>query len=255
MKKIDFTKFSSIKIGSIREVKIIKDYEKLNEYFIIGACNNILLSNEDKRLAILDKRFDFINLQKDYLHVGGATKSSQLLKFAKQNNLANFELCQKLPGTIGGMIKMNAGLKKHEIFNNLIEIRTHNGWINKKDIEYSYRHTNIDDIIYEAKFELKKGFNKSLLTYFKNLRDNQPNYPSCGSCFKNPKNDFAGRLIEAVGLKGKSINDISFSNKHANFLINKGKGTYKDAIELINEAKKRVFEEFNIKLELEIVII
>ncbi len=255
MKKIDFNRFSSIKIGGVRKVKIIKDYESLNDHFIIGGCNNILLSNEPKKLAILDKKFDFIKLNNDHLHIGAATKSNALLKFAKQHNLANFELLQKLPGTIGGMIKMNAGLKQHEIFNHLLQIRTSQGWIDKKDINYSYRHTDINGIIYEAKFELNYGFDANLLAHFKTLRDNQPNYPSCGSCFKNPKDDFAGRLIEAVGLKGKNINEISFSQKHANFLINKGDGTFNDAKKLITLAQKRVFEEFGKKLELEIVIV
>lgn len=62
------------------------------------------------------------------------------------------------------------------------------------------------------------------------MRDNQPQKPSAGSCFKNPKNDFAGRLIEEVGLKGFKKGDMSFSKEHANFLINEGAGTFEDAI-------------------------
>ncbi len=255
MKTIDFCKYSSIKIGGIRQVRLIKDYEPLCDNYIIGGCNNILLSNEDKPLVILDKKFNFIKIYDDTLHIGAATTSSQVLAFAKKHNLANFEILQKLPGLMGGIIKMNAGLKEYEIFNNLLKIRTHKGWIDKKDITYSYRFTNINDIIYEAKFKLNYGFNLKLLNYFKTLRDNQPNKPSCGSCFKNPKNNYAGRLIEQVGLKGYKIGDMAFSEKHANFLINDKNGTFKDALKLINEAKKRVFETFGITLQNEIVII
>ncbi len=255
MKTIDFSKFSSIKIGGIRKVKLIKDYESLEDFHIIGGCNNILLSNEVKKLAMLDKCFDFIRVDGDVLHVGGATKSGKVLSYAKKHDIAHFEILQKLPGTMGGMVKMNAGLKKYEIFNNLLSIRTHKGWIEKKDISYSYRHTDINDIIYEATFKVKKGFDTALLAHFKALRDNQPNQPSCGSCFKNPKGEYAGRLIEAVGLKGVSFGDMAFSQKHANFLVNKGNGNFQDAIKLINEAKRRVSEDFGIRLEEEIVII
>ena len=89
---------------------------------------------------------------------------------------------------------------------------------------------------------------------FVKMRDNQPQIASAGSCFKNPKGDFAGRLIEAVGLKGHRIGDMEFSNTHANFLVNHGNGTFEDAIHLIDLAKKKVKEEFNIDLEEEIII-
>jgi len=90
---------------------------------------------------------------------------------------------------------------------------------------------------------------------FKKLRDNQPNFPSAGSCFKNPKDNFAGKLLEEAGLKGYRVGNISFSQTHANFLINHGNGTFEDAINLINKAKKEVFERFGINLELEIEIL
>ncbi|EDP4713335.1 UDP-N-acetylmuramate dehydrogenase, partial [Campylobacter jejuni] len=78
---------------------------------------------------------------------------------------------------------------------------------------------------------------------------------SFGSIFKNPKNDFAGRLIEAVGLKGFSKGDAMLSDKHANFLINKKNASFEDAFFLIELARKKVFEEFGINLENEVIII
>ena len=87
------------------------------------------------------------------------------------------------------------------------------------------------------------------------LRDNQPKDPSAGSAFKNPPGDYAGRLIEAVGLKGVRRGDMAFSNIHANFLVNLGKGRFDDAIYLINLAKERVYKEFNIVLKEEIKIV
>ena len=87
------------------------------------------------------------------------------------------------------------------------------------------------------------------------MRSNQPSTPSAGSCFKNPEGDYAGRLIEAVGLKGKRVGGMEFSSEHANFLVNQGDGNFDDAIYLIKEAQRRVFKEFNIWLECEIVIL
>jgi UDP-N-acetylmuramate dehydrogenase len=87
------------------------------------------------------------------------------------------------------------------------------------------------------------------------MRDNQPDDPSAGSCFKNPPGDAAGRLIQEAGLKGYRIGDMAFSEQHANFLVNLGEGTFEDAISLIRLAQKRVEESTGILLELEIIII
>jgi UDP-N-acetylmuramate dehydrogenase len=150
---------------------------------------------------------------------------------------------------------MNAGMKEDEIFNNLIKIKTIHGYKDKKDIKHGYRFTDIDTIVYEAVFKIKHGFDKDKVELFSAMRKNQPSLPSAGSAFKNPPNDYAGRLIEAVGLKGFKKGGASFSDVHANFLVNEGGATFEDAIFLIGEAKKRVFEEFGIRLENEIIIV
>jgi len=150
---------------------------------------------------------------------------------------------------------MNAGLKEHEIFNHLIELQTTSGVKRKEDIHYGYRYTNIDEPILEASFVLESGFDPLKLQRFSKMRSNQPSEPSAGSCFKNPVGDYAGRLIEAVGLKGLKRGNISFSEMHANFLVNHGGGDFKDAIWLIQEAQSRVYEEFDIWLECEIIIL
>ena len=79
--------------------------------------------------------------------------------------------------------------------------------------------------------------------------------PSAGSAFKNPEGDHAGRLIEAVGLKGVTKGAMSWSEVHANFLVNLGGGTFEDAKYLIDLAKKKVLKEFNIKLKEEVKIL
>ncbi len=255
-KQIDFSKYSSIKIGSKIEVKVIDEIISLPKgSFIVGGANNLLVSQNPPSLYILSKKFDYIYLQKEHLIIGAATKSGRIFSFVKKYDINGFEYLGKLPGTLGGLVCMNAGMKEDEIFNNLVGIKTSKGYIEKEKIEYGYRYTDIDDIVYEAVFKIKRGFDVEKSQLFTKMRNKQPKEPSAGSVFKNPKDDFAGRLIERVGLKGFRRGDAAFSEVHANFLVNLGSATYEEAIYLIKEAKRRVFESFGIILEEEIKIL
>jgi len=180
-KIIDFKKYTSIHIGAKLKVAVINEIDDYNKYTIIGRCNNILLSNNPPKLAILGDEFDYILQKNSKLIVGAATTSGKLLTYCKKNNIASFELLAKLPGNIGGLVKMNAGLKQWEIFNHIHSIKTQNGIFLKEDIDYSYRHTKIDGIIYEVVFDIKKGFNKENQKMFLKMRDNQPNLPKQGA--------------------------------------------------------------------------
>ncbi|WP_457562425.1 UDP-N-acetylmuramate dehydrogenase [Caminibacter pacificus] len=251
---VDFSKLSYIKIGPKIEVKALHEDNYENE-FVIGRATNTLISNNPPKLAILDDRYKFIDIKNGYLKVGAKTQNRTIYSFCKRNDIKGFEFLAKLPGSIGGSIKMNAGVKEYEISNSLLAIKTLKGWIEKKDINFDYRYSDINEPVFEAIFELKQGFDYKLDEKLKILRQNQPLEPSLGSVFKNPKGDFAGRLIEKVGMKGMQKGGIKVSEKHANFFINVGGGTFEDMMFLINEAKKRVFESFGIKLEEEIVIL
>ncbi|MDD4328958.1 MAG: UDP-N-acetylmuramate dehydrogenase [Aliarcobacter sp.] len=254
-KTIDFKKYSSIKIGPVLEVLEINEIGDYSEYQIIGRANNLLISpNTNKKFAILGEKFDYIKQEGNLLFVGCSTTSGKLLTYTRNNDIANLEFLAKLPGNLGGLVKMNAGLKSWEMFNYINSIKTKDGYIKKEDVNFSYRETKIDTIIYEVVFNIESGFCKEKLKEFNKMRDNQPHVPSAGSCFKNPKDDFAGRLIESVELKGLRQGDMSFSEQHANFLVNNGAGTFEDAIYLIDLAKKKIKEEFSIDIEEEIII-
>jgi UDP-N-acetylmuramate dehydrogenase len=254
IKSIDFSKYSSIHIGPTIDVLVINEIEDYSDYQIIGRANNLLVSPNHPKFAILGEEFDYIKQEENKLYVGCATSSGKLLSYVRKNDIANLEFLAKLPGNIGGLVKMNAGLKSWEIFNYIEKIKTKDGYIQKEQINYSYRDTKIDTIVYEVVFDIEYGFSKEKLKEFNKMRDNQPNLPSAGSCFKNPKGDFAGRLIQEVGLKGFRKGDMAFSDIHANFLVNLGQGCYEDAIYLINEAKSRIKDKFNIEIQEEIVI-
>ena len=255
-KQIDFSKFSSIKLGPTLDVTIVNDCSEVpRNAYIIGSCSNILVGDNPPPLCMLSKEFDSIKLEDNLLRIGAATPSGKIASFCKKHDIGGFEFLSHLPGKLGGLVKMNAGLKEYEIFNNLLSLRTCEGEFEKTDLEFGYRYTKISGIILEATFRYEKGFDMQKVEMFKQMRSNQPKTPSAGSCFKNPPGDYAGRLIEAVGLKGKRNGDMGWSEVHANFLVNYGKGTYTQAIELIQEAEEKVLKHFGIALEREVIVL
>ena len=254
-KTIDFSKFSSIKVGEPIEVLMLERGDIIPfDRVIIGHANNLLVSSTPPPLMMLSKDFSFMELEDNFVTIGCATPTGKILSFAKKNNLAGFEFIAKLPGSLGGMIAMNAGVKSYEIFNILEAVKIEGVWIEKKDIEYGYRFAKLKGVATEVRFKIQEGFDSALLSKLVTLRSNQPKTSSAGSAFKNPKGDYAGRLIEAVGLKGISQGDMQWSEVHANFLVNHGAGTFKEAKYLIDLAKERVFTKFGVLLKEEIRI-
>ena len=240
---IDFSKFSSVKIGGKHKVFVIQNIEQtlkdeFKDYVLIGGGNNILISNNPPKLEI-----------------GATTKNGKIYNFAKKHNFGGFEFLKNIPGTLGGMLKMNAGLCGISISDNLSEILLKRGWVQKSEINFSYRYSGIYEPIFAGKFLIKNNFNENLAADFESKRINQPKGASFGSCFTNPNGDYAGRLIEAVGLKGYAIGGAKFSEKHANFLINYNNATFENAIDLINLAKKLVYEKFGIELKTEVIVL
>ena len=255
-KTIDFSKFSSIKVGVPIEVLMLEcDDEIPKDRLIIGHANNLLVSSTPPPLMMLSKDFSFMNLEDDVLIVGSATPTGKLLSFAKKNDLSGFEFVSKLPGSIGGMLAMNAGVKSYEIFNILDAIKIDGDWVSKEKIEHGYRFAKLGGVATEVRFNVTKGFSKELLDELVNLRSNQPKTASAGSAFKNPEGDYAGRLIEEVGLKGVSKGAMQWSEVHANFLVNHGGGTFEEAKYLIDLAETKVFEKFGIVLKEEVQIL
>ena len=253
-KELDFSRYSSIKIGPKAEVLVINAMGEYQDYQILGRANNVLISPNHPKFAILGEEFDYIRKEGNLLYVGCATTSGKLLTYTRNNDIADLEFLAKLPGNMGGLVKMNAGLKSWEVFNYVHSIKTKDGYIKKEDVEYSYRHTKLEEIVYEVVFNISYGFSKDKLKEFNKMRDNQPHMPSAGSCFVNPKDDYAGRLIEVIGLKGFEKGDMSFSKQHANFLVNNGAGTYEDAVYLIDLAKSKIKEQFDIDIKTEVII-
>ena len=255
-KTIDFSKYSSIRVGQPTEVLVIEIGDDIpKDRYLIGGANNLLISPTPPPLMMLGKEFATIELDGDMLTIGAAMATGRVVSFAKKNNLSGFEFFAKLPGTLGGMLAMNAGVKSYEIFNILDSVEIDGRWINRDDIEYGYRFANLDGVVTAAKFRVSSGFDPKLLETLVALRANQPKDPSAGSAFKNPDGDSAGRLIEAVGLKGYRDGGMAWSEIHANFLVNLNGGRFEEAMRLISLAKSKVYDEFGIELTEEIKIL
>ena len=255
-KTIDFSTYSSIKVGQPTQVLMLErgDIFPSDRYLIAGA-NNLLISPTPPPLMMLSKDFAYISQKENILEIGAAMPTGRMLSYAKKHNIAGFEFCAKLPGTLGGMLAMNAGVKSYEVFNILHSIKIDGQWIDKKDIIHGYRFADLKGIATAARFVITQGFSQGLLDELLQLRSNQPSNPSAGSAFKNPQDDYAGRLIEAVGLKGTRQGNMQWSTVHANFLINLGGGTYAEASYLLEVAKTKIFATFAISLKEEIKIL
>ena len=251
---IDFSRYSFIKIGPIVEVKEITPSNFEGEY-LIGGATNTLISPTPPPLGVLSREFDFIRLEGNLLRVGGRVKNRHLYNFARRHNLGGFEFLRNLPGSVGGSLKMNAGVKGWEISKNLLALKGVKGWHDKSDFHFAYRTSSIETPIFEAIFKITRPYSWEIDSQIRQLRRNQPKGPSLGSVFKNPPGDYAGRLIEKAGLKGYRVGNIVVSPLHANFFINLGGGKFEEMLQLIEIVRKRVFKQFGIMLELEIQIV
>lgn len=257
MKKIiDFSKYTSLKIGGILEVELLDTPRALNQNEkIIGAGNNVLISPNAKNLCILGSEFEYIKDLGELVEIGGGMSSGRIYSYFKKNNLYGLEFLRGLPGSLGGLVRMNAGMKSYEIKETLHSVNVNGDWIESEKLNLSYRKSEIKGVVYGARFHKKEGFRSELVSVFENMRSTHPHLPSCGSCFKNPEGDFAGRLLESVGMKGFRVGGVGLSEKHANFLVNLDGGKFEEAMEVVNTAKSRVAEEFGIFLECEVVIV
>jgi len=259
-----------VKVDSIENLILLLKYIDNNnlKYYVLGKGSNVILPDVSFNGIIISlEKLNSLEIKDNIVSAESGIILSVLANKVIQNNLSGFEYLAGIPGTLGGALYGNAGVKNHEIYDNLeyIEVVRNKKLIklNKDDIKFSYRYTefkNNNDIIVKATFILNNGNKDEMLDIVKENRlkrlNNQPlEFKNAGSVFKNPENEYAGKLIENVGLKGYSVGDACVSNKHANFIINKGNATSRDIKDLIKYVQDKVYEKYNIKLELEQIIV
>jgi len=247
-------------------IKLLKYLDEKNiKRKIVGNGSNLIFKDKYDGVIIKLNEFNNLDINDTIITVGAGYSLPKLcLKVAKLG-LTGLEFAAGIPGTIGGAVFMNAGAYKSDmgyvvsevkVIDDNYQIRT----LYNRDLDFHYRSSflqkNPKFICIEAKIVLKKGDSKAILDVIEDRKQrrlmSQPlEYPSAGSVFRNPVNDFAGRLIEELGYKGKNIGGAYVSDKHANFIINKDNANSSDVINLINEIKNNVKEKYDIDLILE----
>lgn len=242
--------------------------------FIIGNGSNLLVADEGFQGVVLKLAEDVTQLEleeKENCMVvtasAGINLSNLAMKVANLS-LTGFEFAAGIPGTLGGAIYMNAGAYGGEIKDCIryAKVITKEGQIlklSREDLMLSYRSSSIQEngyYILTASFQFPKGdaakIHASIEEFSQQRREKQPlEYPSAGSTFKRPQGHYAGKLIMEAGLRGYRVGDAMISEKHCGFVINAGKATAKDVLQLIEDVQRIVLEKFGVTIEPEVKFI
>ncbi|GAB6078272.1 UDP-N-acetylmuramate dehydrogenase [Hydrogenobaculum acidophilum] len=276
-KHVELKEFTTIKVGGVgscmvfpeNEEEFLDVYKEHKDYnlYVLGKGSNVIFGDFDGVL-INTKHFNDVKISetKDGILVkaSAGVPLKDLIKLSVEQSVDEFYKLIGFPASVGGAIAMNAGAYGVEIFDFIKGVWfIEDGEIiykPKEEIFYTYRKTEFENkpVLYgEFLFKKTNKDVKALAQAINQKRmESQPlNMPTSGSTFKNPKNNFAGKLLEAVGLKGYKLKDIGFSQKHANFLINYQNASFQDVVGLISIAKEQVYKAFNIILEEEIKLV
>lgn len=274
----DIKKSTTMKIGG----KIARFYtpETVDEFvqimqkepkaFIAGNLSNVIVSSFGYDGAVIStKKLNKIQVDGNNIIAGAGVRGTKLSKIALENGLSGMEFMIAFPGSVGGEVYMNAGAHGQEIASILKFAKIYSPQdglleLSNKELEFGYR-TSIchkkNYSVLEVEFELlSKSRDEIQLKIDENLsfrKSKQPDLtiPNCGSTFKNPTGDSAGRLLDAVGVKGLKVGGMKVWENHANFIVNDGEATSLDALQLMFEMYKRVKEKFNIELKPEIIFL
>ncbi len=257
------------------EQKLMRTLELLSQegmpYIILGNGTNILVKDSGYKGAFVKLGGGFSNIRVNGTEVtaGAGVLLSTLARVAAEHNLAGLEFAAGIPGSVGGGVFMNAGAYDEELKNVIksVEAITKDGSLsshfNAGELDMSYRRSRFQktgEVVTGVAIELQKGDPQKIAAKMKDLAtrrsEKQPLWmPSAGSFFKRPEGDFAGRLIEQAGLKGLTVGDAMISPLHAGFIVNRGKATATDIINLMKLVQNIVYDRTGVHLEPEVRII
>ena len=272
-------RFTSYKVGGVaRCIVYPKNTKKLIEllrlcnnrkvkYKVLGNGTNTLFSDKeyDGIIIKLDEFNELTMVNETTLKVGAGYNLIKLALLATKKSLSGLEFACGIPGTVGGAVYMNAGAYKSDMgyIVKRVKVLTPNYTVinmTNAELDFHYRTSffqkHPDYICLEATIGLKKGNREEMIEINKDRKErreaSQPlEYPSAGSVFRNPEGNFAGKLIEDLGLKGLTRGGAQISTKHANFVINIGNATANDIKDLITFAHDAVLDNYGIDLKVE----
>lgn len=243
------------------------------DIFVLGNGSNVLVSDAGIRGLVIENHAGEIFERETRKRLvvtadSGASLPGLANRLARQG-WRGLEWAIGVPATIGAAVVTNAGahggamsdcVRRAEILEARNEIR----WWTRDELQYDYRTSSLKQhprqfVVLRAELELARDEAANCVArmnqYTEHRRRTQPTEPSVGSMFKNPPGDYAGRLIEAAGLKGARVGNVQVSNVHANFFVNLGGATGRQVMELVERVRARVREQFKTELELEIEIV
>jgi UDP-N-acetylmuramate dehydrogenase len=234
-----------------------------------GSGSNLLVRDGGIRgVAISLKHLTEIRRERDALDVEAGASTGKLLSFATREELGGVEFLGGVPGTVGGGMIMNAGTYLGEFKDVTLSVDAVDAsgiLLHRSNAEcgFAYRHSTIPptDVVVSARLQLPPRPRAEIEAVVKDLRERrrarEPHgVPNAGSIFKNPPNDFAGRLIEQCGLKGRRVGGAEVSPAHANWIVNAGgDAKARDVLELVEIVRAAVVEKFGVRLEMEVKVV
>lgn len=247
-------------------------YDQKIPYLVIGNGSNILIRDGGINGVVIRLTGSLAAIQEHgkrdgRVTAGGGVPIKALLLMCQHHGLGGLEFLAGIPGSLGGAVAMNAGAFGDQMGDRVEEIRgvTPQGdrmALRKQELTYAYRTLELapGTIITHVRLRLDLDDTKAVSRRIaRNLRQKnrlQPlHYPSAGSVFKNPVDDYAGRLIEAVGLKGKRVAGAMVSEKHANYIVNTGGAAASDILALMKLIQQEVKHRTGVDLKPEIRIV
>lgn len=240
---------------------------------IVGNGTNLLVQEGGIRGFVIKLNLNSFKIKRSSNDVQITVESGMALAalslIAEKEEITGLEFLSGIPGTIGGAIRMNAGAYGREMKDIVIKTRymTYDGKIKTLSLEehrFEYRNSIFsqlkDVIILDTTLKVTKGNKKEIdekiEEYSKSRKEKQPlEYPNAGSTFKRVDGYITAKLIDECGLKGYSIGDAEISTKHAGFVINKGKATARDVLNLVEFVKGEIKKKFDVNIELEIIVL
>lgn len=236
----------------------------------LGNGSNVLISDRGVRGAVIRLAGEFKRAEwKEegeavWLEVGAACALTQLVREAARRGCAGLEFAEGIPGTVGGALIMNAGAYGSELEKIVDGVEGVNPEgrvirLSREEMIFTYRdsHWPAGAVVTRVRMRLRKEEAAQVSSKVRALvakrKSSQPSgYPNSGSMFRNPPGDFAGRLIEAAGLKGKRIGQAQISERHANFIVNLGGAKAEDVRRLMESARAEVKKQFAVELTAEV---
>ena len=274
-KNFEIKTLTSFKIGGvIKEVFFPENLEEFEQILkdnkgikVFGNLSNTLISSDGYNgKIILTTKMNSIKIEDTKVIADAGVKGPMLSQAVCEKGLSGFEFMIGFPGSIGGEICMNASANSQAISDTLTSVICYSKEkgilkLSKEEMNFAYRCSRCQEedlIVLQAEFELiqkTKDEVQAKMNECLNFRKaHQPllSMPNCGSIFKNPQGDSAGRMIEAVGAKGLTFGGAKIWENHANFIVNYKSGNSLDVLELMNTMHSKVKERYNIELEPEI---